>query len=62
MLEMERAAPPDEKQHLEMQNIGYGSLCGKETSTFYQRDTFANVIECEEGRLADQKFNSAPGK
>nr|XP_056709346.1 protein FAM177B [Euleptes europaea] len=54
MLEMERAAPPDEKQHLEMQSIGYGSLPGKDTSAFCQRDTFANVSECGEGSLTDQ--------
>ncbi|XP_060102071.1 protein FAM177B-like [Heteronotia binoei] len=62
VLEMERAVPLDEKQHLEMQNIEYGSLCSKNISTFCQRNTFANVIECEEGRLADQKFNPVPGK
>ncbi|XP_048366395.1 protein FAM177B isoform X2 [Sphaerodactylus townsendi] len=62
MLEMERAAPPDEKQPLEMQSLGYGSLRGKHASTFCQRDTFANVTECEEGSLADQKCNPAPVK
>lgn len=61
MLEMERGVPLDEKRHLEMQNIEYGSLRGNDTSALCQGDTFTNV-ECGESRLADQKFNTAPGK
>ncbi|XP_054839942.1 protein FAM177B isoform X1 [Eublepharis macularius] len=62
MVEMEGAAALDEKQHLEMQSIGYGSLHCKDTSVFCQRDTYTNVIEHGDCSLADQKSNPVPGK
>lgn len=55
MQEMEGTVASNEKEHLERQSFGYGSIDSKETPAYSLENTVAVVNELEEGSLPSPK-------
>ncbi|XP_060128966.1 protein FAM177B [Zootoca vivipara] len=56
-MQMEGTVSSNEKEHLERQSCGYGSIDSKETPAYSPENTVAMVNELEEGSLPRPKKN-----